>query len=54
VNHGSDTMLLGKALHLPSELAGDGGSSGILTFNGGRWLGILGYALNCMSWGDCT
>jgi len=31
-------MLLGEALCLPSELAGDGGSSGMVTSNGGCWL----------------
>ena len=41
---GCDTTLLGEALHLPSELAGDGGSSGMSTSNGGHWLGTLGYA----------
>ena len=32
---GCDTILVGDALHLPSELAGDGGSSGMSTFSGG-------------------
>ena len=31
-----DTMLLGEVLCLPSELAGNGGSSGMLTSNGGQ------------------
>ena len=42
--HSCDTTLLGEALHLPSKLAGDRGSLGMLTSNGGCWLGILGYA----------
>jgi len=33
---GCDTTLLGEALRLPSELAGDRGSSGISTSSGGR------------------
>jgi len=37
-----ETTLVGEALRLPSELAGDGGSSGIAISNGGRWLGIVG------------
>ena len=41
---GCDTTLLGEALHLPSELAGDRGSLGMSTSNRGCWLGILGYA----------
>jgi len=51
---GCDTTLLGKALRLPSELAGDRGSSGMSTSSGGCWLGALGYALKCMGWGDGT
>jgi len=35
-------MLVGKALRFPSELAGDGGSLGMVTSNGGRWLGTTG------------
>jgi len=35
-------MLVGEALCLPSELAGDGGSSGMVTSNRGRWLGTVG------------
>jgi len=35
-------MLVGEALRLPSELAGDRGSSGIVTSNRGRWLGTVG------------
>jgi len=54
VNRGGDTALLGEALHLPSELVGDGGSSGMLTSNGGCWLGILGCMLKSMSWGSGT
>jgi len=34
--------LVGEALHLPSKLAGDGGSSGIVISNGGQWLGTVG------------
>jgi len=49
---GCDTTLLGKALRLPSELVGDRGSSGMSTSSGGRWLGAMGYASKCMSWGD--
>ena len=52
VYHGCDTMLLGEVLRLPSELAGDGGSSGMSTSSGGRWLGALGYALKHVGWGD--
>ena len=37
-------MLLGEALRLPSELAGDRGSSGMLTSSRGWWLGAMGYA----------
>jgi len=37
--------LVGKALRSPSELAGDGGSSGIVSSNRGRWLGTVGYVL---------
>ena len=33
---GCDTTLLGEVECLPSELAGDGGSSGMSTSNGGR------------------
>jgi len=51
---GCDMTLLGEALHLPSELGGDGGSSGILTSSGGRWLGTLGYTSKCIGWGDGT
>jgi len=35
-------MLVGKALRFPSELARDGGSSGMVISNGGRWLGTAG------------
>ena len=52
--HGCDTTLLGEVLRLPSELAGDGGSSGMLISNGGHWLGILGYVSKYMSWGNGT
>ena len=51
---GCNTMLLGEALRLPSELVGDGGSSGMLTSNGGRWLGAMGYASKHVGWGDGT
>jgi len=34
--------LVGEALRLPSKLAGDGGSSGMVTSSGGRWLGTAG------------
>jgi len=34
--------LVGEVLRLPSELAGDGGCSGMVTSNGGRWLGTAG------------
>jgi len=51
---GCDTMLLREALRLPSELAGDGGSLGILTSNRGHWLGILECASKHMGWGDGT
>jgi len=49
-----NTTLLGEALHLPSELAGDRGSSGMSTSSGGCWLGALGYTLKRMGWGDGT
>jgi len=49
-----NTTLLGEALCLPSELAGDGGSSGMSTSSRGRWLGALGYALKRVGWGDGT
>jgi len=49
---GCDTTLLREALHLPNELAGDRGSSEMLTSNGGHWLGVLGYALKRMGWGN--
>ena len=39
---GCKTTLVGEVLHLPSELARDGGSSGMVTSNGGRWLGTAG------------
>jgi len=34
--------LVSEALHLPSKLAGDGGSSGMVISNRGRWLGTVG------------
>jgi len=34
--------LVREALRLPSELAGDRGSSGMVTSNGGQWLGTVG------------
>ena len=49
---GCDTMLLGEALCLPSELAGDGGSSGMSTSSRGCWLGTMGYTSKCVGWGD--
>ena len=39
---GCKTTLVGEALCLPSELAGDGGSSGMVTSNRGQWLGTAG------------
>jgi len=49
---GCNTVLLREALHLPSELVGDGGSLGILTSSGGCWLGAMGYASKHIGWGD--
>jgi len=46
-------MLFGKALHLPSELAGDGGSSGMVTSNRGQWLGTAGWTLWDIGWVSC-
>jgi len=34
--------LVSEALRFPSKLAGDGGSSGMVISNGGRWLGATG------------
>jgi len=34
--------LVREALRLPSKLAGGGGSSGMVTSNGGQWLGTAG------------
>ena len=51
---GCDTTLVGEALRLPSELAGDGGSSEMLTSIGGRWLGTMGYVLKRVGGGDGT
>jgi len=49
---GCNMTLLGEALHLPSELAGDRGSSGMSTSNRGHWLGVLGYVSKRMGWGN--
>jgi len=35
-------ILVSKALRLPSELAGDRESSGMVISSGGRWLGTTG------------
>ena len=49
-----DMTLLGEVLYLPSELAGDRGSLGMVTSNRGHWLGATGYASKDMGWGDGT
>jgi len=39
---GCETTLVGEVLRLPSELAGDRGSSGMVISNRGQWLGTVG------------
>ena len=50
---GCDTVLLGEALHLPSELLGDRGSLWIMSSSGGWLLGTMGYGSNSIGSGDC-